>query len=56
MISKEASLKLGRGYFGRGAGQLGYGNGRFFRGARYGRGPCGAGLGRWYRWNYRIGR
>jgi len=45
-----------RGYFGRGAGQLGYGNGRFLRGARYGRGPCGLGLGRWYRWNdYRGG-
>jgi hypothetical protein len=44
------------GYFGRGIGQLGYGNGRFLRGVRYGRGPCGAGLGRWYRWNYnRVG-
>ena len=45
------------GYFGRGAGQQVYGNGRFVRGVRYGRGPCGAGLGRWYRWNYnRVGR
>ena len=44
------------GYFGRGVGQSAYGNGRFFRGARYGRGPCGAGLGRWYRGNYnRVG-
>jgi hypothetical protein len=44
------------GYFGRGAGQLGYSNGRFLRGGRYGRGPCGTGLGRWYRWNYnRVG-
>ena len=40
------------GYFGRGAGRMGYGNSRFLRGVRYGRGPCGAGLGRWYRWNY----
>lgn len=45
------------GSFNRGAGQLGYGNSRYIRGARYGRGPCGAGLGRWYRWNNnRIGR
>jgi hypothetical protein len=44
------------GYMGRGAGRSVYGNGRFFRGVRYGRGPCGAGLGRWYRWNYnRVG-
>jgi hypothetical protein len=51
---------MNRGNFGlgvgRGAGQLGYGNGQFLRGVRYGRGPCGAGLGRWYRWNYnRVG-
>lgn len=37
------------GYVGRGAGLLGYG--RLLRGARYGFGPCGGGLGRWYRWN-----
>jgi hypothetical protein len=43
---------FGRGV-GRGIGQLGYG--RYFRGARYGRGPCGAGLGRWYRWNFYRG-
>jgi hypothetical protein len=44
------------GYFGRGGGRLGYRNSRFFRGLRYGRGPCGAGLGRLYRWNYyRLG-
>jgi hypothetical protein len=46
---------MNRGNFrfgvGRGAGQLGYGRGRFLPGIRYGRGPCGAGLGRWYRWN-----
>ena len=51
---------MGRGYdrtlglFGRGAGQLG--PGRYFRPMRYGRGPCGAGFGWWYRWNsYRNG-
>jgi hypothetical protein len=45
-----------RRYFDRGVGQLGYGIGRFFQRVRYGRGPCGAGLGRWYRWNdYRRG-
>jgi hypothetical protein len=44
------------GFFGRSVGQSAYGNGRFFRGVRYGRGPCGAGLGRWYRGNYnRVG-
>ena len=44
------------GFFGRGVGQSAYGNGRLFRGVRYGRGPCGAGLGRWYRGNYnRVG-
>jgi len=47
---------MNRGNFGlgigRGAGQLGYANNRFLRGVRYGRGPCGAGLGRWYRGNY----
>ena len=41
------------GDVGRGVGLLGYG--RFLRGARYGMGPCGAGLGRLYRWDlYRI--
>jgi hypothetical protein len=47
------------GYLSRGAGQLGlgYGRTRYYRSIRYGRGPCGAGLGRWYRWNdYRGGR
>ncbi len=49
---------LGRnmGYLGRGAGRLGYGNDRFLLGVRYGRGPCGAGLGRWYRMGYGRGR
>jgi hypothetical protein len=43
-------------YLGRGAGRLSYDSGRFLRGIRFGRGPCGAGLGRWYRWNdYRGG-
>jgi hypothetical protein len=46
------------GYLGRGAGQqgLGYDRTRYYRGIRYGRGPCGAGLGRWNRRNdYRGG-
>ena len=55
---------FGRGYFGSGPrgfwggnyGYGGYGNGRFSRGIRYGRGPCGAGLGRWYRTSYSRGR
>jgi hypothetical protein len=38
------------GYFGRGRSRLGLGNYRYYRGLRYGRGPCGAGLGKWYRW------
>ena len=49
---------MSRGNFGlgvgRSVGQLGYG--RFSRGIRYGRGPCGAGLGRWYRTGYSRGR
>jgi hypothetical protein len=51
----RGNIARGRmGYFGRGAGLVGYG--RFLRGARFGFGPCGAGLGRWYRWNdYRSG-
>jgi len=40
------------GYFGRGAGRLDAGNYRYYRGPRYSRGPCGAGLGKWYRWQY----
>ncbi len=44
------------GYLGRGAGRIGYGNDRFLPGVRYGRGPCGAGLGRWYRMGYGRGR
>jgi hypothetical protein len=44
------------GYFGRGAREFGYGNNRILPGIRYGRGPCGAGLGRWYRWDFRRGR
>jgi hypothetical protein len=38
------------GYFGRGRSRLGLGNYRYYQGLRYGRGPCGAGLGKWYRW------
>lgn len=41
-----------RGYFGRGAGRLDPGNYRYYQGLRYGRGPGGAGLGKWYRWPY----
>jgi Spy/CpxP family protein refolding chaperone len=37
------------GYLGQGTGRISYGNVRFLPGVRYGRGPCGAGLGRWYR-------
>jgi len=37
------------GYIGRGAGLSGYGY--YLRGARFGLGPCGAGLGRLYRWD-----
>jgi len=50
----------GAGYAGRGAGYAGRGAGRMRSGyysnygpSRLGRGPCGAGLGRWYRWNRR---
>ncbi|MFC2167605.1 Spy/CpxP family protein refolding chaperone [Acidobacteriota bacterium] len=49
------------GYLGQGAGRINYGNVQFLPGVRYGRGPCGAGLGRWIprvglgrgRWNWR---
>jgi len=60
---------FGRGYFGRGfrgfrGGNYGYGAGRlsgsgkyrYYSRFRYGRGPCGAGLGKWYRWDYSRGR
>lgn len=48
-----------RNYLRRGADRLsrnyyGYGRGissRYYPRLRYGRGPCGAGLGRWYRWD-----
>ncbi len=48
---------MNRGNFGLGAGLLyGPNNNRYYPRSRYGRGPCGAGLGRWYRWNYnRVG-
>jgi hypothetical protein len=45
------SRGYGRGYFGRGAGRLGPDNYRYYQRFRYGRGPCGAGLGRWWRWH-----
>jgi len=38
------------GYLGQGTGRISYGN---VRGVRYGRGPCGAGLGRFGRQGYR---
>jgi len=41
----------GRGYFGRSGGRLGPSNYRYYDRFRYGRGPCGAGLGKWYRWH-----
>jgi len=44
------------GYLGQGTGQLGYGTTPYLRGVRYGRGPCGAGLGRWSRMGYGQGR
>lgn len=48
---------LGRntGYLGRDTGRLGYGTNPDVRGVRLGRGPCGAGLGRWYRMGYGRG-
>jgi Spy/CpxP family protein refolding chaperone len=52
-ISKGYGRNMG--YFGRGTRQFGYSNNRILPGIRYGRGPCGAGLGRWYRWDYRRG-
>ena len=54
----DVTRGLGRnmGYLGRGAGQLGYGTNSYLRGVRYGRGPCGAGLGRWHRMGYGRGR
>jgi Spy/CpxP family protein refolding chaperone len=52
------NARIGRNYLGKGTGRFGcgyYGYGRgIFRG--YGRGPCGAGLGRWYRMGYGRGR
>ena len=47
---------MNRGYFGPGTGRLDPGNYRYYRGVRYGRGPCGAGLGRWYSRGYGRGR
>ncbi len=48
---------MNRGYFGLGTGRLsGPGNYRYYSRFRYGRGPCGAGLGKWYRWDYGRGR
>jgi hypothetical protein len=44
-----------RNYLGRGAGRLGRGNYRYYSPIRYGRGPCGAGLGKWYRMGYGRG-
>jgi hypothetical protein len=63
--------RLGRGYYGYGRGigsgfgvnrrYFGLGPSRFsgpgnYSRFRYGRGPCGAGLGKWYQWDYGRGR
>ncbi len=48
---------MNRGYLGLGTGRLSSpGNYRYYSRFRYGRGPCGAGLGKWYRWDYGRGR
>jgi len=51
---------LGQGYYGRGiargTGRLTRGNYRYDSRVRYGRGPCGAGLGKWYPQGYGRGR
>jgi len=48
---------MNRGNFGLGAGRLsGPNNYRYYPRSRYGRGPCGAGLGKWYRTGYGRGR
>jgi len=44
---------MNRGNFGPGTGRLlGPNNYRYYPRFRYGRGPCGAGLGKWPRWDY----
>ena len=43
-------------FLGRGAGRLGPGYYGSYGSPRYGRGPCGAGLGKWFLWDYRRGR
>jgi Spy/CpxP family protein refolding chaperone len=54
-ISRD--LGMNRGNFGLCAGRLpGPNNYRYYPRFRYGRGPCGAGLGKWYRWDYGRGR
>jgi len=51
---------LGQGYYGRGisrgTGRLTRGSYRYDSRVRYGRGPCGAGLGKWYPQGYGRGR
>ncbi|GAI98298.1 unnamed protein product, partial [marine sediment metagenome] len=48
---------MNKGYLRLGAGRLsGSGNYRYYSRFMYGRGPCGAGLGKWYRWDYSRGR
>jgi len=48
---------MNRGNFRPGAGRLsGPNNYRYYPRFRQGRGPCGAGLGKWYRWDYGRGR
>jgi len=43
-------------FLGRGVGRLGLGYYGDYGPLRYGRGPCGAGLGKWFLWNDQRGR
>ena len=47
---------IGMGYYSRGTGRLGLNYDRSLTGVRYGRGPCGLRLGRWYRMGFGRGR
>ena len=60
--SRRGVGTLGQGYYGRGQGiarvtsRFNRGNYRYDSRVRYGRGPCGAGLGKWYTQGYGRGR
>ncbi|MGD2294584.1 MAG: hypothetical protein PVF22_01945 [Candidatus Aminicenantes bacterium] len=54
-ISLNRSYRGRRGFFGPGTLRLSYGRYSPLRGVRYGRGPCGAGLGRLSWWRYSRG-